>query len=85
MNEGVYLASTCAAANLCDNPDAPCYTMLCRDMRLISNVPMSCTWHPSVTNLLQEFDDGMESRMTPIQEREDNEDITTLDTYTLKS
>ena len=85
MNEGVYLASTCAAANLCDNPNAPCYTMLCRDMRLLSNDPMSCTWHPSVTNPLQEFDDGMESRTTPIQEEEDDEDITTLDMYTLKS
>ena len=29
LKEGVYLASTCAAANLCDNSDAPCYTMLC--------------------------------------------------------
>jgi hypothetical protein len=34
----------------------------------------------AVTNLLQKFDGGMESRMTPIQEREDDEDITMLDT-----
>jgi hypothetical protein len=33
-----------------------------------------------VTNLLQEFDGGMESKTTPIQEREDDEDITMLDT-----
>ena len=54
-------------------------------MCFLSNDPISCTWHPSVTNLLQKFDDGMESRMNPIQEGEDDEDITTLDMYTLKS
>jgi len=46
---------------------------------------MSCTMHPAVTNLLQDIDNGMESRMTPIQEGEDDEDIATSDTYTLKS
>ena len=52
LKEGVYPTSTCAAANLCDNPNAPCNTMLCRDMCLFSNDPMSCTWYPSVTYLL---------------------------------
>ena len=85
MKDGVYIATTSAAAALCDNPDAPCYTMLCRDMCFINNDPMPHILHPVVTKLLQEFEAGMESRMTPIQEREDNEDITTLNTYTLKS
>jgi len=39
---------------------------------------MSCTLHPVVTNVLQEFDAGMESRTTPIQEGEDDEDIAML-------
>ena len=34
---------------------------------------------------LQEFDGGMESRTTSIQEGEDDKDINTSDTYTLKS
>ena len=76
LKEGVYLATNSAAAELCDNHDAPCYTMLCRYVS-----PMSCTLHPVVTNLLQEFDDGMESRTTPIQEGEDDEDIDMLDTF----
>ena len=42
---------------------------------------MSCTLHPVVTNVLQEFDAGMESRMTPIQEGEDDEDIAMLDMH----
>ena len=42
---------------------------------------MSCTLHPVVTNLLLEIDDGMESRMTPIQEGEDDDDIDMLDTF----
>ena len=29
LKEGVYIATTSAAAELCDNHDAPCYTMLC--------------------------------------------------------
>ena len=41
--------------------------------------------HPTVTNLLQEIDNGMESRTTPIQEGDDDEDIAASDTYTLKS
>jgi hypothetical protein len=83
LKGGTFIATTSAAAELCDNPDARCYTILCRDMCVISNDPMSCTLHPAVPNLLQEFDDGMESRMTPIQEEEDDEDITTLDMHEL--
>ena len=30
LKEGVYLATNSAATELCDNHDAPCYTMLCR-------------------------------------------------------
>ena len=41
--------------------------------------------HPVVTNLLQEIDNGIESRTTPIQERGDDEDIAASDMYTLKS
>ena len=58
LKEGVYIAATSAAAKLCDNHDAPCYTMLCRYVSFTNN-PMSCTIHPAVTNLLQEIDDGM--------------------------
>ena len=85
LKEGVYIATTSAAAALCDNPDAPCYTMLCRDMCFINNDPMPHILHPVVTNLLQEFDAGMESRTTPIQEGEDDEDIVTLDMHELVS
>ena len=68
------------AAELCDNHDAPCYTMLCRYVSSTHD-PMSCTLHPIVTKLLQEIiDDGMELRMTPIQEGEDEDDIAMLDT-----
>ena len=81
MKEGVYIAKTSAAAALCDNPDAPCYTMLCRDICFINNDPMPRDLHPAVTNLLQEIDNGMESRMTPIQEGEDDDDIDMLDTF----
>ena len=41
--------------------------------------------HPAITNLLQEIDNGMELRTTLIQEGENDEDIATSDTYTLKS
>ena len=74
LKEGVYIATTSTAAELCDNHDAPCYTMLCR-YKSFPIAPMSCTMHPAVTNPLQEIDDGMESRTTPIQEGDDNEDI----------
>ena len=65
LKEGVYLATNSAAAELCDNHDAPCYTMLCRYVSSTHD-PMSCTLHPVVTNLSQELDDGMELRTTPI-------------------
>ena len=83
LKEGVYIATTSTAAELCDNHDAPCYTMLCR-YETFPNASMSCTMHPAVTNLLQEIDNGMESGMTPIQEEENDEDIAASDTYTLK-
>ena len=70
LKERVYIATTSAAAELCDNHDAPCDTMLCRDLCFLTNEPMSRTMHPAVTNLLQKIDDGMESRTTPIQEVE---------------
>jgi hypothetical protein len=43
-------------------------------------IPMSSKLHAAVTNRLQEFDGGMESRTTPIQEEEGDEDITMLGT-----
>ena len=80
LKEGVYLATNSAAAELCDNYDAPCYTMLCR-YESSTHDPMSCTLHPVVTKLLQEIDNGMQSRTTPIQEGEDDENIVMLDTH----
>jgi len=80
LKEGVYLATNSAAVELCDNHDAPYYTMLCQYVSSTHD-PMSCTLHPVVTNILQEFDAGMESRMTPIQEGEDDEDIAMLDMH----
>ena len=77
--KGVYHATNFAATELCDNHDVPCYTMLCRYVSSTHD-PMSCTLHPVVTNLLQEIDNGMESRTTPIQVGEDDEDIAMLDT-----
>ena len=68
LKTSVYITTTFAAAVLCDNFDAPCYTMLCRDMCFINNDPMPHILHPVVTKLLQEFDARMESRTTPIQE-----------------
>ena len=65
LKEGIYLATNSAVAELCDNHDAACYTMLCR-YESSTHDPMSCTLHPVVTNLSQELDDGMESRTTPI-------------------
>ena len=79
MKERDYIATTSATAELCDNHDAPCYTMLCQYVSSTHD-PTSCTLHPVVTNVLQEFDAGMESRTTPIQEGEDDEDIAMLDT-----
>jgi len=42
---------------------------------------MSCAL-PAVTNLLQEFVDGEESRTTPIIEGGDDEDITKMESWT---
>ena len=50
-------------------------------MCFINNDPMPYILHPVVTNLLQEFDAEMESRTTPIQEGEDEEDIAMLDMH----
>jgi hypothetical protein len=44
------------------------------------STPMYSKLRAAVTNLLQEFDGGMESRTTLIQEGEDDEDIIMLDT-----
>jgi len=68
------LATTSATAELCDNPDAPCYTMFSQPI-------MSCAL-PAITNLLQEFIDGEESRMTPILEGGDEEDIAKMESRT---
>jgi hypothetical protein len=75
LKGGTFLATTSATAELCDNPDAPCYTMFCQ--------PIPSGALPAVTNLLQEFaDDGMKSRMTPILEGEDDEDIAKIESRT---
>ena len=44
LHGGALLATTSTTATLCDNLDAPCYTMLCQTI-------MSCAL-PAVTNLL---------------------------------
>jgi hypothetical protein len=80
LKKGAFIATTSATAELCENHDAPSYTMLSYDVRII-DATLSCM-HSAVTNLFQEVNDGTESRMTPIQEREDDEDITMLDTRT---
>jgi hypothetical protein len=69
LKGGSFLATTSSQAELCDNPDAPCYTMLTRDVSF-ANTPMSIsrTLHRAVPNLLQEIDDMNESRTTQIQE-----------------
>jgi len=96
LHGGALIATTSATTMLCDNPDAPCYTML---YQLIISCVLSI-----VTNILQEFIDGeesrttliieggddediakMESRTTPIQEGEDDEDNAMLDTLTPSS
>jgi hypothetical protein len=60
---------------------APCRTMLCKHVSFSHDpTPMSSKLRSAITNLLQEFDGGIESRMTPIQEGEDDEGITMLDT-----
>ena len=75
LKGGAFLATTSATAELCDNPDAPCYTMFCQ---LFMSGAL-----PAVTNLLQEFaDDGMKSRTTPILEGGDDEDIAKIESRT---
>jgi hypothetical protein len=72
LKEGAFLATTSATAELCDNPDAPYYTMFFQ--------PIMSDALPAITNLLQEFaDDGMKSRMTPILEGGDDEDIAKME------
>jgi hypothetical protein len=44
LKGGTFLATTSATAELCDNPDAPCYTMFCQ--------PILSGALPAVTNLL---------------------------------
>jgi len=43
LQGGALLATTSAIAELCDNPDAPCYTMFCQ--------PIMSYALPAVTNL----------------------------------
>jgi hypothetical protein len=80
LKGGALLARTSLnAENYVDT--APCHTMLCKHVSFSHDpTPMSSKLRAVVTNLLQEFDGGMESRMTLIQEGEDDEDITMLDT-----
>jgi hypothetical protein len=81
LKGGAFLAKiSLNAENFVDG--APCRTMLCRHISFShDDNPMSCNLCPSVTNILQEIDGGMESRTTPIQEGEDDEDITKVDTH----
>jgi len=51
LKDVVYIATTSAAAALCDNSDALYYTILCRDMCFINNDPMPHILHSVVTNL----------------------------------
>ena len=74
LHRGALLATTSTTTALCDNPDALCYIMLCQPI-------MSCAL-PAVTNLLQKFVDGEESRTTPIIEGGDDEDITKIESRT---
>ena len=70
---GSLLATTSATAELCDNPDAAYYTMFCQ--------PITSCALSVVTNLLQEFVDGEESRTTLILGGDD-EDITKMESRT---
>ena len=68
---------------------APCRTMLTIFSRRVSPphdyTTLSSKLHRAVPNILREFDGGMESMTTSIQEEEDDKDIIASDTYTLKS
>jgi hypothetical protein len=81
LKGGAFIATTPAAAELCENHDAPCYTMLSQDV-CVFDATIACM-HSAVPNLLQDVDDGVESRTTQIEEGEDDEDIATLDALTL--
>jgi hypothetical protein len=80
LKGGALLAKTSLnAENYIDA--APCRTILCKYVSFLHDpTPMFRKMRAAVTNLLQEFDGGMESRTTPIQEGEDDEDITMLNT-----
>jgi hypothetical protein len=73
LKGGAFIATISVDVHLCENHVAPCYTILSQDVRVF-DATMSCM-HSAVTNLLQDVDDGMESRTTPIQEGEGDEDI----------
>ena len=84
MKGGALIAKTSLnAENYVDG--APCRTMLTMFCRPVSpsrdHNTMSCNLCLAVTNLLLEFDGGMEWRMTPIQEGDDDEDINKVDTH----
>ena len=84
LKGGALIAKTSLnAENYVDG--APCRTMLTMFSRHVSpshdHTTMSSNLCPANTNLLWEFDGGMESRTTPIQEGEDDEDIATLDVH----
>lgn len=62
--------------------EEPYHTMICTHVPYSSDMLHSAL-HPSITNLLQKFDGGMESRSRTklIQEGEDDQDIPMLDTH----
>jgi hypothetical protein len=61
LKGGAFISTT---GELCENHDAPCYTMLSQDVRILDAT--LCCMHSAVTDLFQEVNDGMESRTTPI-------------------
>jgi len=74
LQGGALLATTSATVELCDKPDAPYYTIFCRP--IMSYVLLV------VTNILQEFVDGKESRTNLILEGGDDEDIANMESRT---
>ena len=82
LKGGALIAKTSLNAENYDD-GAPCRTMLTMFSRHFSpshdHTTLSRKLCLVVPNILQEFDGGMESRTSPIQEGEDDEDITTLD------
>ena len=67
---------------------ALCRTMLTMFSRHVwpphDHTTLSSKLRRAVPNILQEFDGGMESRTTPIQGGEDDEDIIASNTYTVR-